>query len=176
MRATRPPLQLLAAGLTLLALCGCQATLPRSVQPDDPPPGNAELMRYISQLEYLTADAGFRAVHVLAAGTPFDGSYDELKAALAARDLRPPDVEQRRLLTRAEVGGLIARACNLRTGVNWMLTGLNRYAWLELYHRGIAREPAELNYISGGEFLGVLTQAERYMTEQARIELGSAPG
>lgn len=166
----------LCAALALLA--GCQATLPRNVQAEDPPGANAELMEYISNLQYVTADAGFRAIYILATREVFDGSYDALVAALESRGLKPPHLEARRLLTRAEVGALVARAADIRTGLNWQLTGLGRYAWRELIYRGIARTEGEMAYISGGEFLGVLARAEEYVNlrkQGAGVELGKEP-
>ena len=54
---------LLATFVAMLpALGGCQATLSTQDQPDEAPVANAELMEYISNLSYVTADAGFRAV------------------------------------------------------------------------------------------------------------------
>jgi len=167
--------------LTASLLAGCQATLPRDVQPQDAPEGNAELVQYIADLPYVTADAAYRAVYVLVAGEAFEGDYDDLKQDMRRRGLLVADVSPRRLLDRGTIATLIARACDIRTGLNWRLTGLGRYAWRELQYQGIGRTSAgEFGYVSGGEFLGMLSRAEDYMRRTGRlpatrVELGPPP-
>ena len=169
-------------GVSLSLSTGCQAPMLRgpAAEKTVPTETNAELCEYISNLPFVTSEACLRAVHVLRHGDVFPGDYGELSAQLQAEDLPVPDVSANTFLTRADVGKIIARACDVRSGLNWRLTGLGRYAWRELQYKRIARISGEYGLVSGGEFLGVLARAEEYMYEQGsiadRAELGSEPG
>lgn len=169
-----------AAGLSV-ALSGCQGTMmtAQGVVPAE----NAELVLYISDQPYITAEPAYRAAHLLAKGRSFAGEFDELAETMVADGLvgkswgYPPQ----RCLTRADVGYLICRACRIRSGVNWNLTGLGRYAWRELIYHNIADGGDENRLMSGGEFVGILLRAEEYLArtrkhESPPVELGAATG
>jgi hypothetical protein len=169
--------------LALVLLTGCQATMRHATtQPAVPRTGNAELVMYISDQPYLTAETAYRAAHLLAKGTPFDGDFDALastlrSAGLIARHWRHTSDQY---LDRGAVGFVICRACRIRSGVNWTLTGLGRYAWRELQYKGIAGGGGEYGLMSGGEFVGLLSRAEDYLRRTGKadvppVELG-APG
>ena len=169
-----------AAGLCV-TLFGCQGTMMtgQGVVPDR----NAELVQYITDQAYITAEPAYRAVYVLAKGDALEGEFDELSATLAADGLigKSWDYAPQRCLTRADVGFMICRACRIRTGVNWTLTGLGRYAWRELIYHEIANGGDENRLMSGGEFVGILLRAEEYLTrthqhERPPIELGAGTG
>ncbi|MCK4341905.1 MAG: hypothetical protein KAY37_09310 [Phycisphaerae bacterium] len=171
---------LLAVALAGLAATGCQTTLSHATtQPAVPRDSNAELVLYISDQSFITAEPAYRAVYLLAKGAPFTGEFDELTETLRAERLigrwvYPSD----RILDRAAVGFMICRACRIRTGLNWNLTGLGRYAWRELIYHKIAAGGSELNYMSGGEFVGLLARAEDYLARTGKhdaqpVELGS---
>lgn len=160
-----------------LLLAGCQVTLPRAADaPPIPRESNAELVLFISNEAFVTAEPAYRAVHVLATGESFAGEYTELAEKLRSERLiggswnHPPD----QVLTRAEAGYMVARAAKVRTGVNWNLTGLGRYAWRELIFHGIAAGGSELAYLSGGEFVGILARADEYMHRRGRHEQAPA--
>lgn len=175
-------------GLTCLALLtllpACRTTLPNgaATQAALPTGSNAELMVYLSEQPYVTAEPAYRAVYILHSGQPSESGFRELTASLESEGLvagwwdHTPDT----LVDRGTVGYMIARACKIDTGLNWWLTGLGRYAWRELIFRGIAHPSGELSYISGGEFLGVLARAEEHMRDRRKLEgapeLGPAPG
>lgn len=174
----------LPAGMLLaLLLTGCRAAAPRTAtQPAVPTDTNAELVEYISDLPYVTAESAYRAVYILANGEIFQGDYDTLEAEmLDARLIGTTwNYEADQFVDRAAVGHLVARACDIRTGLNWQLTGLGRYAYRELIYRRIAHPAGELGLISGGEFLGLLARAEEYLHEVGRApgevaELGGEP-
>jgi len=75
----------LGCGLLLAATVGCHATGMRSApQTAVPASGNAELVQYVSNQPYLTAEPAYRAVYALAHGQAFGGGFDELATALAA--------------------------------------------------------------------------------------------
>lgn len=185
---TRPGLSPLRSagllGLSLtLALAGCRASQPHAAtQPTVPTENNAELVEYISDLPYVTAEPAYRVVYILARGEVFEGDYQALAAAMRTHGLigRGWDHRPDAFLDRAAVGFLVARACDIRTGLNWRLTGLGRYAYRELIYRGIAHPRGEYGLISGGEFLGVLARAEGYRQTTRPVtgeaaELGEAP-
>ncbi|MFQ5806106.1 MAG: hypothetical protein ACE5I3_06625 [Phycisphaerae bacterium] len=169
--------------LLALLLTGCRAAAPRTAtQPAVPTDTNAELVEYISDLPYVTAESAYRAVYILANGEIFQGDYDTLEAEmLDARLIGTTwNYEADQFVDRAAVGHLVARACDIRTGLNWQLTGLGRYAYRELIYRRIAHPAGELGLISGGEFLGLLARAEEYLHEVGRApgevaELGGEP-
>lgn len=174
----------LLVGIALATLAGgCRATSPRAAtQPAVPTHTNAELVEYISDMPFVTAEAAYRAVYILANGEIFQGDYDALTEQMKAAGLVRSNWTYRadEFVDRAAVGYLVARACDIRTGLNWRLTGLGRYAHRELVYRRIAHPSGELGLISGGEFLGVLARAEEHLHKIGRgpgekAELGAAP-
>ncbi|RMF84526.1 MAG: hypothetical protein D6744_02960 [Planctomycetota bacterium] len=171
---------LLTAGVAFGA--GCQAPQLRGPAAEAPIPTdtNAELCEYISNLPFVTNEACLRAVHVLKYGDVFPGAFGELRAKLSGDGVPVPEGPAAQFLTRADVGKIVATACGVRSGLNWRLTGLGRYAWRELQYKRIARISGEYGLVSGGEFLGVLARAEEYMFEHGEIseraELGEEPG
>ncbi len=178
---------LLAGPLLIVAFAaGCRVTLMRSgPQPAVPTDQNAELMEFIGDQPYVTAEPAYRAVYILWKGADamFRGSYEELQSELEEARIidplwkLPPDSP----VDRATIGYMIARVCNIRTGLNWQLLGLGRYAYREVAYRGIAEPAGDLGLVSGGEFLGILLRAEQYMQTSAkgigaRPEIGPEPG
>lgn len=161
-----------AIGSLMLGSLGCRVALPATEVPRE---SNAELVEYIADLPYVTAEAVYRSLHILSFGNVFEGDYEALRAALSDGGLPVRDVEANVCLNRAQVGLLVASACEIKTGVNYQLTGLGRYAWRELQHLRIARTSGEYGYLSGGEFLGLLARAEEHLNPPDRGELGDAP-
>ncbi len=182
----RPPIALhtglfVPAALGLVLLAGCQAAQRHAAtQPAVPRAGNAELVAYISDQPYVTAEAAYRAVYILSKKTAFDGDFAALASAMQSDGLvaRQWQYAPERTLDRGAVGFMFCRACQIRSGVNWMLTGLGRYAWRELQFQRIAGGGGEYGLMSGGEFVGLLSRAEEYLrrtgkTETPPAELGS---
>jgi hypothetical protein len=174
---------LLVGILLMPLLTGCRAAMPRTTtQPAVPTDTNAELVEYISDLPYVTAEAAYRAVYILANNEIFDGDFDTLAGEMKAGGLvgHGWGYGADSFVDRAAIGYLVARACGIRAGLNWQLTGLGRYAWRELIYRRIAHPSGESGLISGGEFLGLLARAEEYVHSVGRApgeraELGSEP-
>ncbi len=168
----------------LSLLTGCQAAMPRATdQAAVPAETNAELVEYISDQPFVTAESACRAIYILANGEIFEGSYDELTQTMKSSDLLGDHWthQDNEFLNRAAIGYLVARACKIRSGLNWRLTGWGRYAYRELIYLKIAHVSGELNLISGGEFLGLLARAEEYLHKTGRVpgeaaELGQEPG
>lgn len=172
---------LLALTVSLGLLAGCQTAAPHGTA-GPLPASNAELVNYLADQPYVTAEPAYRAVYALAKGAPFDGAFDALSTAMEQDNLASPHWHYApdRRLRRSDVGYLVCRAAHVRTGVNWNLTGLGRYAWRELVWHGIAQGGSELNFMSGGEFVGVLSRADDYMTRHGkagamRVPLGEEP-
>ncbi|MFO0838545.1 MAG: hypothetical protein U1D55_08440 [Phycisphaerae bacterium] len=145
-----------------------------------PTQSNAGLMQYLGDQSYVTADAAFRAVHTLWKGAIFTGDFDALAQALADGGIISAgwNLSHDTYVDRAAVGFMVARAVGVRTGVNWQLTGLGRYAWRELQFRGIAGPGSEWGLISGGEMQGVLARADEYAQRRGlradeRVQLGA---
>ncbi len=173
---------LLVGMLSAPLLTGCRAAGPRATtQPVVPTDTNAELVEYISDQPYVTAEAAYRAVYILANGEIFHGDFDTLAAEMKVGRLvgHGWGYGADSFIDRAAVGHLVARACGI-PGLNWQLTGLGRYAWRELIYRRVAHPSGEYGLISGGEFLGVLARAEEYLHKAGRApgetaELGGEP-
>jgi hypothetical protein len=165
--------------LSVVFLAGCQA--PHAATPPVlPDRGNAELILAISNQPFVTAEAAYRATYILAHDQPYAGDFEALAQTLETEKLISGlwKYAPERYVTRADVGYLVCRACKIRTGVNWNLTGLGRYAWRELMYHNIAEGGDENNLISGGEFVGVLLRAEEYLTRTGKsqpVELGPRP-
>jgi len=166
-----------------LLLPACQTTRPRgaTTQPDVPREGNGALFEYVAGQPYVTVEPAYRAIYLLWKGDPLTGDFEALTQALVeARIVRPewkypPDA----MIDRGSVGYLVCRAARVRSGLNWQLTGLGRYAWRELNYLGIATPISEYGYVPGGQFVGILSRAEDYVRgrgpgEVPRVELGPA--
>lgn len=154
-----------AAVLTLATTTGCQATLPRHATSQPSPHGNAELMEYLAEQPFATAEPVYRSVYTLWKGEPFEGDFDALRGALAAGGIvdRLWGHEPATIMNCGGIGYMVCKACGIKTGVNWLLTDSGRYAWRELQYRGIASGKSEFSYLSGGEFLGLLSRADEYV-------------
>jgi len=165
----RPLLLLLAAG-GVGSAAGCRSLSPAA--PTAPRDSSAALVAHISDQPYVTADAAYRATYALAkGGASFDGEFDALRAALLGEKLIDDwDYEPQQYVHKHAVGVMICRACDIRTGINWNLTGMGRYAWRELVYHRIAKPSGEMGLITGGEFVSVLLKAEEYMKRTGRPE------
>ncbi|MCH7873208.1 MAG: hypothetical protein IID33_16050 [Planctomycetes bacterium] len=178
------------AALSLCMAAGCQSTLARSGSPvAAPPPGNAALMQYIADLPLVTAEAAYRGVYLIAESKAFEGDYETLRDELVERGVVGSNWNHysNTLMNRAGVAYMICKTCDIRRGVNWFLFDQGRYAWRELQHMGIGGSGTELGNLSGGEFLGILSRADKYLLEKQRrgggdaaedepAELGDEPG
>lgn len=168
--------------LTGLTLAGCQATGRAPQLGDVPRESTAELMLFVSNEPYVTAEPAYRVVYALQHGEAFTGDFDALRAALVSDGIiasswpHAPD----QYVNRGTIAYMVCKACEIRTGLNWVLTGLGRYAWRELQYRGIAGPGGELGLMRGGELTGLILRAEDYRrslldTKEASVELGSPP-
>jgi hypothetical protein len=170
-----------AAGLAAAGF-GCRATLPAEMSPGPTPTGNVELTAHIAELPYVTADAGYRAAYALRHGESSEADFEELAAQLRQeRIIGDWDMPPNGLLDRSQVGYMIARAIDLKRGLNWQVTGLGRYAWRELSYLGIASASTDFGFVPGGEFLGILLRASDYQLQRRgsltqRVDLGAPPG
>lgn len=159
---------------------GCQMGGRHAVDhPAVPSDGSAELVRYIADESFVTAEPAYRAIYALAKGDAMVGSFEEVTEKLAADGLIGKDwnYAANRYLERGSVAYMICRACKIQSGINWLLTGLGRYAWRELQYKGIAGDGSEFGLMSGGEFVGLLLRAEDYMRQTGKrdvqpVELG----
>jgi hypothetical protein len=173
---TRTVLLLLCGAGMLLA--GCQAThmAPQGLVPTD---SSAALVMHIANEPYITAEPAYRAAYSLAHGDSFEGDYAALTQTLEADKIVCTHWQYAadRCLNRGDVGFLVCRAVGIRTGVNWNLTGLGRYAYRELIYHNIAEPGSEYRLMTGGEFVGILSRAEQYRRERDRdgMELGPPP-
>lgn len=172
-----------ALAATLLLAGGCRATMPAGAtsQPS-PSAGSAELLAHAAAQPLVSAELGYRVIYALWKGEVFGGDFASLSTALAERRIIDPawrlgpDV----CLDRATVGYMVCRAIGIRSGANWMLTGLGRYAWRELQYRNIAGPGGESGLVSGGEFVGLVARADDYAISRhkdltRRAELGQRP-
>lgn len=179
----------LACATTLLA-AGCHGPPRATSQPSLHEYGNAALVYYLNNQPFVTAEAGYREVYVLWKKQMFEGDFPALSETLRAGRIvdatwnhAPEDY-----LDRATIAYMVARAIDLRTGLNWHLLGLGRYAYRELiqveviglfnYSAG-SGYPGELGRPTGGEFAGIIGRAQAYAEEfekeSGRIELGAEP-
>ncbi|MBI5864499.1 MAG: hypothetical protein HZB38_08325 [Planctomycetes bacterium] len=79
---------LACAGVLALIVGGC-ATMQSNSQAPCPQNSNAELMDYISDQPFVTAEAGYRATYVLWKGQPFEGDFAALAAELGQARIAP---------------------------------------------------------------------------------------
>jgi len=160
----------------IAALGGCQAPHAPS---ETPPPraGSAELILYIVNEPFVTAEPAYRAVYALSQGEAFTGEFSELTDKLRADGLIGKDWNHAadRCLDRATVAFMVCRACKIQSGINWLLTGLGRYAWRELQFKGIAEGGNETALMSGGEFVGLLSRAGEYLQRTGKAGEQTVP-
>lgn len=174
------PVALITFPVLMLAVSGCQAPGRSTTAGEVPRDSNAELVAYIADQPFVTAEPAYRAVYVLWKGEPFSGDFEALADTLrtggvACKCCRPAADQP---LRRGAIAFMVCRACEIRGGINWALTGMGRYAWRALQYRGIAGPGSEYGWMSGGEFVGLLLRAEDHLrqpcgTPTATIELGS---
>lgn len=182
MRLTRFTFVLLAsAGF---CLNGCRSTMSHSdSQGVVPAESNAELIEYIAEQPFVTAEAAYRSIYILSKGQVYSGDFGGLTETLASEKIVSPMWRHSadHVLNRGAVGFMVARAIDIQGGINWFLTGLGRYALRELQYRQIAHSGGELSLVSGGEYLGMLARAEEYLFKKrgaeagGRAELGPEP-
>ena len=183
---TNVPVRLSSAAFPLAvlfaALGGCQAPHAPSTTPP-PRSGSAELVMYIANQPFVTAEPAYRAVYSLATGEAFAGDFGELTEKLRADGLIEKDWNHAadQCLDRATVAFMVCRACKIQSGINWMLTGLGRYAWRELQFKGIAEGGNDAALMGGGEFVGLLSRAGQYLERtgkagEQQVQLGKPEG
>lgn len=178
-RSRKPLILLTLIALQAVGLAGCRTTA-KAVPTEPPPQGNALFMNWVSEQPEVTADAAYRAVWLLWKGEPYEGDFAALSAELEQANIVPTiwNLEPDHLVDRAAVGVMVCRVCDIRTGLNWRLSGLGRYAWRELQRLGIAGPGSEWQHPSGGEFVGILTRAEEYLVDAGRasqVDLDAPP-
>lgn len=176
--------RLVLALVAALALAGCRASLPADeARGPCPTDDNASLVEYIVELPLVTAEPAYRAVYMIWKDAEyFDGGYDDLQRELEAAGIIDPawNLAADQFVDRATVGYMLARACQVKTGLNWQLLGMGRYAYRELVYRGVAQPAGELSWLSGGEFSGMITLADRAFLRNrkdraAQADLGPEP-
>lgn len=157
-------------GVAVVIVSGCAGPNGSVVTTQPAPPeGNAALLHFIADQPYVSAEAGYRAVYILWKREEFVGSFDEITTTLRDGKIIASgwNHEPGARLTRGDIGFMVCRACDIRTGINWAVSGLGRYAWRELQFKGIAGGGGELTYIRGGELVSVLAKAGDYMERKA---------
>jgi hypothetical protein len=154
----------------LLLVTGCHQSRTGELAADLPTDDSAGLIMYIANQPFITAEPAYRVTYLLAHDESFEGDFDELTATMKAEGLVAKHWQYMpgTRLTRGDVGLLICRACEINTGVNWLLTGLGRYAWRELTFKRIAAGGSDTSLMSGGEFVGIITRAEDYLAETGK--------
>lgn len=159
---------------------GCAST-GRSAEPlsEDALTSSGGLIEYIGNQPFVTAETGYRAAYAMAKGEMYSGDFESLQSTLVQQGIAREawELSSGDPLRRAHVGYLICRAADIKTGLNWQLTGLERYAYRELAYLGIAKGAGEYGLMPGGEFQGILTATEEYLSQGQtdRVRLGPRP-
>lgn len=173
-----------ALALPLAAITsGCAARTPRATsEPSLPADGNSELMEYIAEQPFVTANAAYRAIWLMLESEPYSGGFDDLTQALATRKVIDArwHYDALQFIDNATAAYMISRSAKFNSSINFALTGLGRYAWKELQYRRIAEPGSELSLITGGQFLGMLAKSDDYLHDVGRAsgqrsELGDDP-
>ena len=172
-RASGSSVCTVSAAVLSIFLVGCQSGLPRSRAAVRPiPSGNAALMHYIADMPLVTAEAAYRGVYLIAEGNAYEGEYEALRDELVDRGIVGSTWKHHHdtLMNRAGVAYMVCKSCDIKRGLNWRLIGAGRYAWRELQHMGVGGRGSELGNLSGGEFLGILSRADKYLMDKRKRE------
>ena len=130
----------------------------------------------VKQPMVTTAEA-YRAVLILADGEEQHSDFASREAALLERGVIRSEwkLPREACVDRGTVAYMLVRVLELRGGVNFMVfgelgLGERRYATRELVFREIMPAGASNQYLTGGEFLDLLIEADRYMVRHHLYE------
>lgn len=171
---------MLAAVTMTVALMGCSQTL----QPEQADQGervevDAFWHDHLPEQAMVTTAEAYRAVLLLADGEERFHGYasreQELKSRGYVRDAW--GLHRDAAIDRGSVAFMVCKAIELRGGVNMRTLGElgvgdRRYAVRELAYRDMMPPGASYRYMTGGELLDLLLEADRYMARHDMYEHG----
>ena len=132
---------------------------------------------HLVQQAMVTVGEAYRAVLILADGedqyTDFAAREQALRERGMIRDAW--GLQREACIDRGSVAYMVCRTLEIRGGVNMFLFGRHglgdrRYANRELVYREMVPEGAAYRYVTGGELMDLLIEADRYMARHGMYD------
>ena len=125
----------------------------------------------------VTTAEAFRAVLLLADGDEQQTDFASRQAALEERGIVRPawKLQREAAIDRGSVAYMVCRVMQIKGGINLTTSsrlgvGDRRYAVRELVHRRMLQRGADYQYLTGGEMMDLLIEADRYMSRHGHYE------
>lgn len=165
----------LALGAMLLLGCGAPRNIEMEVDPDQLT--DMEFQAYLATAPMVTVAEAYRAMLMLADGEDTCKSFDERRERLAARGIIRPQWNLRpdHVLDQGSLAYMVMRICRMPGGVNMLALGSfgigdRRYALREMIYRGMMEDAVAYQFVSGGQLVALMAQADVYMEKHALYE------
>lgn len=164
--------------LIALAPAGCSQTL-RVAQADRGEQVDVDTFwhEHLQTQPMVTMAEAYRAMLLLADGREQYADFEARRAALQERGIVRPawNLQREACIDRGSVAYMVCRILQIRGGVNFNLfaplgIGDRRYAVRELIYMGMMTPGASYRYLTGGELVELLAEADRYMASRGLYE------
>ncbi len=158
--------------------CGCSQTM-RFQQADQGEQADIDtfLHEHLQAQPMVTVAEAYRAMLLLADGQEEYTDFESRRAALEARGIirRAWDLQREACIDRGSVAYMVCRILQIRGGVNARILGRlgmgdRRYAARELVYLDMMPAGASYRYLTGGELVDLLAEADRYMARHDMYE------
>lgn len=161
--------------LVIVSIPGCAPRKRSYVPPQDPATlTDTAFLHYLATVPVVTVDEGTRATLLLVGGTQVWTTFDARSAELARRGAFQPSwgLSPDDTLDKGTLAYMFARTCQAPGSVNTILaakTGIgDRRAALQVcVYEGLLTQGHPHDPVAGGELVGALEAAERFMGNRA---------
>lgn len=133
-----------------------------------------DFIYWLSARPLVRSEDAYRAMILLARSESTPANHDQLRAELESivdgRLAGPPvlNLKPQHAVSHADAAYLLAKTMHYRSGVNWLLTGLPRYAHREMVYAGIlSAQRSDHQLIRGAEMVDALRRADEWMNKRA---------
>jgi hypothetical protein len=161
-----------------LITCGCsqtirveQANLGEKVDIDN------FLHEHLQNQTMVTVAEAYRAMLILADGDDKYKNFSERETALLERGVIRPqwNLQRAACIDRGSIAYMICRIIKIRGGINYTLLGGlgigdRRYAMRELMDMNMMETGSVHQYMTGGELVDLIAQADGYMAKKGMYE------
>lgn len=166
-------------GVCLLATAGGCSQVTRVEQADAAERMEVDgfLHEHLPAAPMVTTAGAYRAMVILADGDDGLDGFEARESELKERGIVRSDwnLTREACIDRGTLAYMVCQVLEIKGGVNRATLGAlgvgdRRYAVRELAYRGLLPNTPTYRYISGGELLDLMAQADRYMAEHGLYE------